>query len=203
MQSPVLLPDWAGDVRSSVDRAESVEKRPSMVARTFARPKTLVLAVVVLSAMVLFACGSGAASQPTTTPTLPPSTPVPTPTPFIDFHPVIGTPFTLTTGAIAILNGNGASLRFDGVLSDNRCPLNVQCITGGAAVVEMTASLSPSSPEEKWMLGIGPDTTEPSMRTLAGLDVELQEVEPVPGDSNSDGTVRVRLVVTTSPNSPT
>jgi hypothetical protein len=34
---------------------------------------------------------------------------------------------------------------------------------------------------------------------VAGIDVELLEVEPVPGGGSSDGTVRIQLVVSNSP----
>lgn len=186
-----------------------------MVARILFRPKGLLLTAAAATTMFAFACGTDAASPPTTTPPprTPTVTPVPptstptvpptTPTPFVDFHPVLGQSFKLLLDENAILNGDGARIRFVRIVSDNRCPLDVTCVTGGAVVVEMAVRLSPSSPEEMMLWSIGADRMEPSVRSIAGLDVELLEVEPVPGGDNPDGLLQVELVVTQTPHAPT
>lgn len=185
----------------------------------------MLLSVAAFTAIFALACGTDAASGPTVTPTpgqptstpatetptQAPATPTPTatptaspvtPTPYVDFHPLMGQPFKLPMGGTAYLNAEGGRIRFVRVVSDNRCPLDVTCITGGAVVVEMAVRVSASAPEELVLWSIGADKTEPSERTITGLNIELLEVEPVPGGPNPDGPVQVELVVTAAPSAP-
>ena len=182
-----------------------------MRAPPFVRRKTLLVVVASLVALFAVACGSDTSSQPTATPS--PATPTPTsvpatptsvpatetpvpatPTPSVDIHPTIGQPSELLLGGSAFLDANGYRITFVRIVSDNRCPLNVTCITGGAAVVELAVRVSTTTPETAYMWGIGPDSRESSTQTVGPFTIELLEVEPVPG--RAAGLTQVVLVVT-------
>jgi hypothetical protein len=45
----------------------------------------------------------------------------------------LDTPFTLAVGQTAVITGEGLELRFENVIEDSRCPLNVECIWEGRA----------------------------------------------------------------------
>jgi hypothetical protein len=51
--------------------------------------------------------------------------------------PGLGQKFTLRVGQSASIDGEGLTLRFDAVLSDSRCPSDVQCIRAGEAEVRL------------------------------------------------------------------
>lgn len=47
-------------------------------------------------------------------------------------------PFTLESGAMVRLADTGVMIRFDEVVSDNRCPANVNCVQAGEARAQFT-----------------------------------------------------------------
>ncbi|MEM1043136.1 MAG: hypothetical protein AAGI91_10960 [Bacteroidota bacterium] len=49
-----------------------------------------------------------------------------------------GEPFAVEAGSTVRLTEEGVSVRFDEVVSDNRCPANVNCVQAGEAQVRFT-----------------------------------------------------------------
>ena len=49
--------------------------------------------------------------------------------------------FVLEPGERAILEGRSARIRFVGVTGDSRCPIDVVCVQGGDAIVEIAVRL--------------------------------------------------------------
>ncbi len=76
----------------------------------------LVLMAVLLTVVALAGCGENAAS------------------------PSLGQNFTLKVGETANIVSEGLKLRFDDVISDSRCPSDVQCIRAGEAEVRLIAT---------------------------------------------------------------
>ncbi len=62
--------------------------------------------------------------------------------------------FVLTVGETATLQGRSAQIRFVGVTGDSRCPIDVFCVTGGDAIVEI-AVRSGSGSEIRYDLHTG------------------------------------------------
>jgi hypothetical protein len=54
--------------------------------------------------------------------------------------PSLGQSFTLKVGQSVSIAAEGLNLRFDAVVSDSRCPSDVQCIRAGEAEVRLIAS---------------------------------------------------------------
>lgn len=73
-----------------------------------------ILAAMVLFAMVVASCGNS--------------------------NPGLGESFTLKVGQTAAINGEDLKLKFDAVVSDSRCPSDVQCIRAGEAEVRVIAT---------------------------------------------------------------
>ena len=79
--------------------------------------------------------------------------------------------FVLTVGETATLQGRSAQIRFVGVTGDSRCPIDVFCVTGGDAIVEI-AVRSRSGPEIRYDLHTG-DLRPVQHRTLTITLVQL------------------------------
>jgi hypothetical protein len=73
--------------------------------------------------IALLACAASCASNPTRPTAI-----------------VLGQPFDLRPGDSARL-ADGLAIRFDGVRSDSRCPIDVQCVSAGDAIVAIAVSL--------------------------------------------------------------
>ncbi len=85
----------------------------------------------------------------------------------------LDTAFVLTVGETATLQGRSVSvrIRFGGVTGDSRCPIDVFCVTGGDAIVEI-AVRSRSGPEIRYDLHTG-DLRPVQHRTLTITLVQL------------------------------
>ncbi len=79
--------------------------------------------------------------------------------------------FVLTVGETATLQGRSAQIRFVGVTGDSRCPIDVFCVTGGDAIVEI-AVRSGSGSEIRYDLHTG-DLRPVQHRTLTITLVQL------------------------------
>jgi len=70
-------------------------------------------------------------------------------------------------------------LLFSDVLFDNRCPIDVACITGGEVIVEFQALENTDT--MTFSLHLGPDATGPTDTViLVDYHIELLEVYPLP-----------------------
>ena len=79
--------------------------------------------------------------------------------------------FVLTVGETATLQGRSTQIRFVGVTGDSRCPIDVFCVTGGDAIVEI-AVRSGSGSEIRYDLHTG-DLRPVQHRTLTITLVQL------------------------------
>ncbi len=59
----------------------------------------------------------------------------------------LGEPFTLAAGATAQVGPERIGITFDAVLSDSRCPTDVQCIRAGEAVVRVVVAVQRQAAE--------------------------------------------------------
>ena len=66
----------------------------------------------------------------------------------------LDTAFVLAPGEAATLQGRSVRIRFVGVTGDSRCPIDVVCVTGGDAIVEI-AVRSGRTPETRYDLHTG------------------------------------------------
>jgi hypothetical protein len=102
--------------------------------------------------------------------------------------------FTLAPGETASLSGRGVRLRFEGVTGDSRCPADALCITGGDAIVKVSATGDGGS------LSLDLHTGDASRASVAygGVKVTLVELQPYPFSSRTiaPGDYRATLVVT-------
>jgi hypothetical protein len=106
----------------------------------------------------------------------------------------IDTRFTLAPGETASVQGHGVKLRFDGVTGDSRCPGDAVCITGGDAVVKVSASGDGGSLSLELHTG---DTSRASV-TYGSVKVTLVELQPYPFSSRPPivpGDYRATLLV--------
>lgn len=102
--------------------------------------------------------------------------------------------FTLAPGETASVQGRGVTLRFEGVTGDSRCPGDAVCITGGDAIVKVSASGDGGTLSLELHTG---DTSRASV-TYGGVTVTLVELQPYPFSSRPPivpGDYRATLVV--------
>lgn len=72
----------------------------------------------------------------------------------------------------------GISLRFDSILSDSRCPLNVNCIWAGNAAVQFT--FTKSGIKNTLILNTLGSTYFPKDTLISGYQIRLLEFLPYP-----------------------
>ena len=105
--------------------------------------------------------------------------------------------FTLAPGETASVQGRGVKLRFESVTGDSRCPGDAVCITGGDAVVKVTATGDGNSLSLELHTG---DSSRASV-TYGSVKVTLVELTPYPFSSLpaiKPGDYRATLIVTGS-----
>ena len=105
----------------------------------------------------------------------------------------LDTAFVLTIGESVTLEGGAVRIRFSGVTGDSRCPIDVVCITGGDAIVEIAAR-SGNGPEIHYDLHTG-DLRPVQHRTLTIALVQLAP-DPFSTETIPREAYRVALRVT-------
>lgn len=93
-----------------------------------------------------------------------------------------GEELTLAAGQTATIDGGALSVRFVGVPHDSRCPIDVECITAGNAVVRLRLANGEGPKEVELNTTVGPKEA-----THAGYTVHLEALRP----GNTSGT-RIR-----------
>ncbi|PZR21470.1 MAG: hypothetical protein DI535_28170 [Citrobacter freundii] len=79
---------------------------------------------------------------------------------------------------IGLKNSNSATLRFDEVVSDSRCPANALCAWAGIAIAKFT--LKEGREEVPFMLSLMPGY--PKQDTIInGFHIEFFDLKPYPG----------------------
>jgi hypothetical protein len=111
----------------------------------------------------LFACGVAAcAARTPTAPRVP-----------------IDSRFTLAPGGSASIDGTSVRVRFDRVVSDSRCPADVNCIQAGDAVIGITVTSDGGTQTDELHTGAG----GPHSTARAGLTISLEDLSPQPVSS--------------------
>jgi hypothetical protein len=89
----------------------------------------------------------------------------------------MGKPFELKAGELATVSPAGLTVRFDGVSDDSRCPIGVQCVWEGDAVVDVTLEKPPA---EKATRALHTSGRHPRDTTYEGLKIGLRDLSPRP-----------------------
>ena len=109
---------------------------------------------------------------------------------FACHHRIIGPvasidpPFWLPEGKTKLIQPGNLLLTFNEVAADNRCPLNVDCITGGQADVVLSFE-APSFESTELQLIIGPyifaeDSLAHPFADTLGYRIKLMQLDPHP-----------------------
>ncbi len=91
----------------------------------------------------------------------------------------VGEPFQLGVGTSVVIADAGFSVGFDHVISDSRCPLNVECIWEGNAAARTWAEI-PRADRTFFDLNTNPQFQREA--TFVGFIVRLLAVTPHPFD---------------------
>lgn len=87
----------------------------------------------------------------------------------------LGERFILGPGESAAIAGTPARITFERILSDNRCPIDVQCITGGEARAWFLFDAEAGHTEPVTL-----DTDRNVTAVVAGYRISLDSVSPAP-----------------------
>lgn len=88
----------------------------------------------------------------------------------------LGQPLDLGVGESARISDQLLELRFDGVGSDSRCPIDVVCIQAGDAELRLTARRPPAT---EFSLNLHTELAR-SSATFQGFEIALLELRPHP-----------------------
>jgi len=96
----------------------------------------------------------------------------------------IDQPFWLPEGRTKLIQPGNLLLTFEEVASDNRCPLNVDCVTGGQADVVLSFQ-APNFVSTEIQLIIGPyifaeDSLAHPFADTLGYRIKLMQLDPHP-----------------------
>ena len=111
----------------------------------------------------------------------------------------LGSQFQVDAGQSARIVGTDLQLMFVRVDSDSRCPVGVQCITAGEAVIALRAQTQKAGTH--WLRlrlpgGAQPDST--STRDVGGYHVSVMGLDPPPAAGiRTDSTAYVATLVVT------
>ncbi|TNE61941.1 MAG: hypothetical protein EP344_05585 [Bacteroidetes bacterium] len=93
----------------------------------------------------------------------------------------LDTPFTIEQGATATWAEDAAiQIRFDGVTSDSRCPVDAECVWAGRAEIEVTFIQPGDTQTNRLILGDPTGTDYTSEALFGSFKVKLLEVKPEP-----------------------
>ena len=87
-----------------------------------------------------------------------------------------GREFEIAAGQEAQVQGTAVTVRFVGVGEDSRCPVDVQCVWAGDAVVRLTFAAS-GAPSAEAALHT---TLDPKSASFEGYSVRLTGLRPAP-----------------------
>jgi hypothetical protein len=107
-----------------------------------------------------------------------------------------GAAFDLPRGESVAVGGGKVTVRFDAVLNDSRCPVNVQCVWAGNAQLRFVASV-PGSAASELMLHTHGGAKYPREACVLDFKVQLVRFVPLPvhGEPRRDETRIATLVV--------
>jgi hypothetical protein len=105
-----------------------------------------------------------------------------------------GEPFEVKVNETSRLADENLSVRLDGVTNDSRCPIGVQCIWSGDAVVELTVEKPPAAADTLTLHTSGRSGRQAAYEDLI---IRLLDLKPLPkeGTTIAPEDYRVTLVV--------
>ena len=92
---------------------------------------------------------------------------------------MLGTPFDLRVGRAATVQSGEIDVLFRRVVSDSRCPRDVQCVRGGEAFVTIEARTS-GTPRETLELCLGCGDDSSGGADHGGYRIRIVKLEPYP-----------------------
>jgi hypothetical protein len=87
-----------------------------------------------------------------------------------------GREFDIAVGQTVEVQGTPMTIRFSGVAEDSRCPVDVQCVWAGNAIVRLTISTSGGTATDASLN----TTLDPKSTTASGYTIRLAALKPVP-----------------------
>lgn len=105
----------------------------------------------------------------------------------------LGERFTLGSGESAAIAETPARITFERILSDNRCPVDVQCITGGEARASFLFDSEAGRTEPVTL-----DTDRNATAVVAGYRISLESVSPAPRSTVTIDPRNYRVELTVS-----
>jgi hypothetical protein len=107
----------------------------------------------------------------------------------------LDSPFTLAPGQAAQVDGGGLRVTFEGVSADSRCPVAVNCVWEGDAVVVLSVRPDGAAAARSELHTSG---RYPAEAEVGGYRVRLASLAPAPRESASPapGDYRASLIVT-------
>lgn len=99
----------------------------------------------------------------------------------------VGVPFALRLEETLTIGTDGLKLRFDRVLEESRCPVNVTCIWAGRTRIQLTVT---KDGEGLGLveLTLGAGSEDESSKTMGGYRIEILALDPYPGTDASSST---------------
>jgi hypothetical protein len=91
----------------------------------------------------------------------------------------LGQPFAIKVGQSMMVTGEGLELAFETVVSDSRCPRDVQCIRAGEAIIRIAVEKAPN-PRASFELRT---TASSNDATYGSYSIRLLSVNPYPDTS--------------------
>lgn len=87
-----------------------------------------------------------------------------------------GREFDIAVSQAVEVQGTPLTIRFSGVGEDSRCPVDVQCVWAGNAVVRLTITTSGGASTDAALN----TTLDPKSTTASGYTIRLAALKPVP-----------------------
>lgn len=87
-----------------------------------------------------------------------------------------GREFDIAVGQTVEVQGTPMTIRFSGVAEDSRCPVDVQCVWAGNAVVRLTITTSGGTSTDASLN----TTLDPKSAMASGYTIRLAALKPAP-----------------------
>ena len=140
--------------------------------------------LLTLACLALAACGANDVTAPVHAPEAP----------ALAVSATLGTPFNLHVGETATVTGEGLTVTFNGVSSDSRCPIGVNCFWAGDGAVDVTIAKSGYATLNTTLH----TTLSPQSVAYNGYTVTLNSLSPYPryGSTINPNSYIANLTVT-------
>jgi hypothetical protein len=112
----------------------------------------------------------------------------------------LGESFVLEIGKQALVD-NELLVRFEALLHESRCPVDVVCIRAGDAVISVVVKRgSGDGPEKEYQLHTGPDGAPSEVEVAPNRMLKLLALEPLPRSGVNQGSSEYRATLRVTAN---